>query len=180
MWASLYGGPLLVRFVRTWINKISFLFRIVGAGVQTGSTRHVGHFWPLVLAPGDFEDEEFGRIKIGRGNRSTWRKPAPAPLFSPQIPLDQILARTRTAAVVRQQLTAWAMARPWNNLSAIYGRNIVIFPYLVSAIEVLVISPFSFRSVSVAAYRRLYCGVFSRMRELLKREASKQKKNECL
>jgi hypothetical protein len=28
---------------------------------------------------GDYEDGEIGGIKIGRGNRSTWRKPGPAP-----------------------------------------------------------------------------------------------------
>jgi hypothetical protein len=48
----------------------SFLIRIVRGGVQTGSTRHVGHFWPIVPAPGDCEDGEFGGMKIGRGNRS--------------------------------------------------------------------------------------------------------------
>jgi hypothetical protein len=31
-----------------------------------------------------------GGMKISRGNRSTWRKPAPAPLCPPQIPLDQM------------------------------------------------------------------------------------------
>jgi hypothetical protein len=33
-----------------------FLIRIVGGGVHTGSTRHVGHFWPIVPAPGYCED----------------------------------------------------------------------------------------------------------------------------
>jgi hypothetical protein len=32
-------------------------------------------------------------MKIGRGNRSSRRKPAPAPLCPPQIPLDQTRAR---------------------------------------------------------------------------------------
>jgi hypothetical protein len=41
---------------------------------------------------------ENGGMKIGRGNRSTRRKPAPAPLCPPQIPHDQTRARTRTAA----------------------------------------------------------------------------------
>jgi hypothetical protein len=68
------------------------LFRIVGGGVQTGSTRHVGHFWPIVPAPGECEDGEFGGMKISRGNRSTRRKPAPTPLCPPQIPLDQTRA----------------------------------------------------------------------------------------
>jgi hypothetical protein len=32
--------------------------------------------WPIVSAPGDCEDGEFGGIKIGRGHRSAQRKPA--------------------------------------------------------------------------------------------------------
>jgi hypothetical protein len=40
-----------------------------------------------------------GGLKIDRGNRSTRRKPAPAPLCPPQIPHDQTRARTRAAAV---------------------------------------------------------------------------------
>jgi hypothetical protein len=35
-----------------------------------------------------------GGMKIGRGNRSTRRKPAPEPLCPPQIPHDQTQART--------------------------------------------------------------------------------------
>jgi hypothetical protein len=35
-----------------------------------------------------------GGMKIGRGNQSTWRKRAPAPLCPPQIPHDQTRART--------------------------------------------------------------------------------------
>jgi hypothetical protein len=69
-------------------------------------------YWPNVPGPGDCEDGGFGGMKIGRGNRSTRRKPAPAPLFPPQIPLHQTRARTRAAAVGSQRLTAWAMARP--------------------------------------------------------------------
>jgi hypothetical protein len=46
----------------------------------------------------------FGGMRIGRGNRSTRRKPATVPLRSPQIPNDVPLHLTR-------RLTAWAMAR---------------------------------------------------------------------
>jgi hypothetical protein len=60
-----------------------------GGGVQTGATWQVGHFWPIVPAPVDCEDGELGGIKIGRGNQSTQRKPAPASLCPSQIPLDQ-------------------------------------------------------------------------------------------
>jgi hypothetical protein len=45
-------------------------------------------YWPIVLAPDDCEDGEFGGMN-GRGNRSTRRKPAPMSLYPPQIPLDQ-------------------------------------------------------------------------------------------
>jgi hypothetical protein len=62
--------------------------------------------WPIVPAPGDYDDGEFGEIKIGRGNRSTRRKPVPAPICPPEIPLDQTRARTRAAAVGSQRLTA--------------------------------------------------------------------------
>jgi hypothetical protein len=41
--------------------------------------------WPIVTAPGDYEDGEFGRTMIGRGNRSTRRKHTPVPLCPPQI-----------------------------------------------------------------------------------------------
>jgi hypothetical protein len=51
-----------------------------GGGVQTASSQHVDHFWPIMRAPGDREVGEFGGMKIGRGNRSTRRKPAPASL----------------------------------------------------------------------------------------------------
>jgi hypothetical protein len=48
---------------------------------------------------------------IGRGNRSTRRKPAPVPLCPPQTP-HAARTRTRPAAVGSQCLTAWATARP--------------------------------------------------------------------
>jgi hypothetical protein len=53
-----------------------------------------------------------GGMKIGRGNRSTWRKPAPAPIHPPQISHDQNRAWSRVAAVGIQRLTAWGMERP--------------------------------------------------------------------
>jgi hypothetical protein len=47
-----------------------------------------------------------GGMKIGTGNRSARRKPTPAQLCPPQIPLDQTRDRTRAAAVGSQRLTA--------------------------------------------------------------------------
>jgi hypothetical protein len=57
-----------------------------------------------------------GGVKIGRGNRSTRRKPAAMLLCPPQIPLDQ----TRAAAVGSKRLTACAVARPMIYLTRIY------------------------------------------------------------
>jgi hypothetical protein len=67
-------------------------------------------------------DDECGvvcGIRIGRGNRSTRNKPAPVPLCPPQIPYDLTWDRTRAAAVGSRQLTAWAMARPYDSLLTI-------------------------------------------------------------
>jgi hypothetical protein len=55
------------------------------------------------------DDGDCGAIcgmKIGRGNRSTRRKPAPLPLCPPQSPHELTRARTRAAAVGNQRLTA--------------------------------------------------------------------------
>jgi hypothetical protein len=81
-------------------------------------TRYCGHFWPIVQ-PQMIDEGDCGAIggmKLGRGNRSTQRKPAPAPFCPPQIPLDQTRAQTRAAAVGSQRLTAWAMARPYSDV----------------------------------------------------------------
>jgi hypothetical protein len=67
-------------------------------------------YQPQMIDEGD--RGAIGGMKIGRGNRSTRRKPAPAPLCPPQIPHDQTRARTRAASVGSQRLTARAMARP--------------------------------------------------------------------
>jgi hypothetical protein len=62
------------------------------------------------------DDDDCGAIggkRIGRENRSTWRKLASVPLCPPQIPHDLIRARTWAAEVGSQRLTAWAMTRPF-------------------------------------------------------------------
>jgi hypothetical protein len=69
----------------------------------------------LLYQPQTIDDDGCGSIsgrQIGRGNRSTRRKPAPVPLCAPQILHVLTWARTWTAAVVSRRLTAWAMARP--------------------------------------------------------------------
>jgi hypothetical protein len=63
------------------------LIRIVGGGVQLGPLGTAATNWPIVPAPGHY-DREFGGMMIGRGNRSTRRKPALVLLCPPQIPYD--------------------------------------------------------------------------------------------
>jgi hypothetical protein len=53
----------------------------------------------------DDECGAVGGMQIGRGNRSTSRKPAPAPLRPPQIAHDLTWDRTPVATVGSQLLT---------------------------------------------------------------------------
>jgi hypothetical protein len=54
-----------------------------GGGLELGPLGTSATEWPSVPASGDYDDGEFGRMKIGRGNRSTRRKPVLAPLCPP-------------------------------------------------------------------------------------------------
>jgi hypothetical protein len=79
-----------------------FLIGIVGGGVQLGPLGTAATNRPIVPAPGDYDDGEIGGM-IGRGNRSTRRKPVPVPLCPPQ---TTVRTRNRAATVGRQRLTA--------------------------------------------------------------------------
>jgi hypothetical protein len=59
---------------------------IVGCGVHLGPLTTAATNRSIVPAPGDYDDGEIGGMVIGRGNRSTRRKPAPVPLCPPQTP----------------------------------------------------------------------------------------------
>jgi hypothetical protein len=89
-----------------------FVFLVSLCGVRLsplGTSATVG----LLYQPRMIDDYgTVGGMRIGRGNRSTRRKPAPVPLCPPQIPHYLIWDRTRAAAVGSQRLTDWAMARP--------------------------------------------------------------------
>jgi hypothetical protein len=75
-----------------------------GGGVQLGPLGTAATSRPIVPAPGDYDDGEIGGM-IGKGNRSTRRKPAPVPLCPPYTS-HAARTRTRAAAVGSQQLTA--------------------------------------------------------------------------
>jgi hypothetical protein len=57
-----------------------------GGGVQLGPLGTAATNRPLMPNPGDYDDGEISGMIIGRGNRSTRRKPAPLSLCPPQIP----------------------------------------------------------------------------------------------
>jgi hypothetical protein len=77
---------------------------MLGGGVQLGPLGTAATNWPVVPTPGDY-DGETGGMMIGRGNRSTRRKPASVPIYQPQTPYAA-RTRTRAAAVGSQRLTA--------------------------------------------------------------------------
>jgi hypothetical protein len=61
---------------------------------------------PIVPVPDDRDCGAIGGMKIGRGNRSTQRKPTPVPLYRAQILHDLTRARTKAAAMGSRRLTA--------------------------------------------------------------------------
>jgi hypothetical protein len=76
------------------INKQCSSFIIGGVGLSPLGTAATSG---LLYKPQMIDEDDCGAIgvmKIGRGNRSTRRKPASAPLCPPQIPHDQTRART--------------------------------------------------------------------------------------
>jgi hypothetical protein len=62
------------------------LIRIVGGGVQLGPHGTSANKWPIVPAPGDYEEENFDGMMVARGDRSIRRKPVLVQLGPPQIP----------------------------------------------------------------------------------------------
>jgi hypothetical protein len=58
----------------------------VGGGVQLGPISTAATNRPKVPTSVDYADGEFGGMMIGKGNRSTRRKPVPLPFCPPQTP----------------------------------------------------------------------------------------------
>jgi hypothetical protein len=64
-------------------DESNFFFNLRGGTLGTAATTGL-LYQPRMIADGDCG--ESGGMKIGRGNRSTRRKPAPGSLYPPQIP----------------------------------------------------------------------------------------------
>jgi hypothetical protein len=71
-----------------------FIILIVVRLSPPGTAATTGLLYQLQMI-NDGDCGAVGGMKIGRGNRSTWRKPAPAPLCPPQISHDQTQHQTR-------------------------------------------------------------------------------------
>jgi hypothetical protein len=111
-----------VNLLSTWIHNLhvrqchtnlSFLF-FLGVGWDWVHLVRQPLFG-LLYQPRTIGDDEcgtVGRVRICRGNRSAWRKPAPVSLRPPRITYDLTWARTRAAARGSRRLIAWAMAQP--------------------------------------------------------------------
>jgi hypothetical protein len=89
------------------IPKVVFSF-LVSLGVvrlsPLGTSATVGLLYQPRMIDNDYG--AVGGMGIGKGSRSTRRKPAPVPLCPPQIPHDLTWDRTRAVAVGSQRLTA--------------------------------------------------------------------------
>jgi hypothetical protein len=87
------------------LNYYYYFYYQWGGTKSTGTAATSGLFYkPQMIDEGDCV--AIGGIKIGRGNQSIRRKPAPAPLCPPQIPYDQTRARTLAAAMGSQRRTS--------------------------------------------------------------------------
>jgi hypothetical protein len=73
------------RVYETQVPTKVFFFNLCGGTLGTAATTGLLYQTRMV---GDGDCGETSGMKIGRGNRSTRRKPAPASLCPPQIPYD--------------------------------------------------------------------------------------------
>jgi hypothetical protein len=84
----------------------------LGVGVRLSPLGMSATIWSLYQPWMIDECRAVSGIRIGRGNRSTPRKPAIVPLCPPQIPHYLTWTHTQATAEGRRWLTAWAMAPP--------------------------------------------------------------------
>jgi hypothetical protein len=106
-----------------------FLFIYLLKGPATDAT-DAPQPWRLIVQPCDEDNESFFLLFHFNEAQVEWnwqgkteifeRKPVPVPLCPPQIPHGLTRNRTRASAVRGRRLTAWAMARPLDNLTKLY------------------------------------------------------------
>jgi hypothetical protein len=80
-----YPGISFAELMKGVESRSDYFF--IGGGGTFGTAATTSLLYQPQMI-GDSDCAEIGGMTIGRGNRSTRRKPAPAPLCSPQIPHD--------------------------------------------------------------------------------------------
>jgi hypothetical protein len=81
---------------------IIIIIDLSGVGL---SPLYCGRYWPIVPDPDDGDCGAIGGMKIGRGNRNSWKNLTPEQFCPPQTPHDQTRAPTRAAALGTKRLT---------------------------------------------------------------------------
>jgi hypothetical protein len=92
------NNKIRVLYIRR--KEFKIFFNWYSGGSQLSPLATAATNTPIVPAPGDYDDGEFGGM-IGKGNRSTRRSLAPVPLCPPQTP-HAVRTRTRAAAMGSQ------------------------------------------------------------------------------
>jgi hypothetical protein len=96
---ALKTSRIVTFFNNIFYRYTSNYFFIVVSGVRLsplGTAATTGLLYQAQMID-DSDCGEIGGMKIGRGNRSTRKKPTSAPLCPPQILHEQIRGRTRAA-----------------------------------------------------------------------------------
>jgi hypothetical protein len=112
----------------------------------------------------DDQCEAVGGMRIGRGNRSTLRKPGPVPLRPPQISHDLTWARTRVATVGSRRLTARAIIRAYSPSRAYAFVSVTVSPHQIFGLKYCVRSRFSYEYYTSHATCIKYADNFSSQR----------------
>jgi hypothetical protein len=115
---KLSQATLFVIIQKVTCSGINLFFIIILSGVRLsplGIAANIG----LLYQPQMIDGGDCGAIrgmKIGRGNRNSWRKSAPVPLCPPQIPTWPDPGLNPSCCSVKRA-TAWGMAWPGINLT---------------------------------------------------------------
>jgi hypothetical protein len=95
------------RYIYIYIYIYIHIYTFFSHGVRLSPPGTAATVWLTIPDPDDDDEgKKIGGMRIGKGNRSTRRKPALVSLCPPQIPHNLTRSRTRAAVVGSRRLTA--------------------------------------------------------------------------
>jgi hypothetical protein len=119
---------------------------------------------PIVPSPGHYDGGEIGGMMIGRGNRSTRRKPASVPLCPPQIPHSYPDANPgrcgRKPATNRLSYGRPMWSVTFRSACSMFGRyppNLLATGFLLGLLFYHEEVSYTFLQKSVQFYRNVHC-----------------------